>query len=125
MSGRHLRGAGREEGFTIIELMIVCIILGVLVSMVVLTMAVSKGKAQDAACKANLRIIDSAIQQYVCTHSGTLPPDLEALVEEGYIKDDFKWMCPGGDLGEKSGDYRDYYDPESATTSCPRVDHNI
>lgn len=108
-----------------VELMIVCIILGVLVSTVVLMMEVSKRKAQDATCKANLRIIDSAIQQYTCNHSGHDPANLDDLVNENYIKDNFKWQCPAGNLGEISGDYRDYYDANSGQTSCPRPEHNI
>ncbi len=124
MSKGHARAADREEGFTILELMVVCLILAVLVSMVVMSMALSKGKAQEASCKANLRVIEGAIQQYMCTHDGNPPPDLDTLMEEGYLKSNFKWTCPSGDYGVMSGDYRDYYDPSSGQTSCPRPEHN-
>lgn len=107
--------------------MITLLILGILVTIVVMTMAVSKSKAQQAACKGNLRTIDSAVQQYVTIHAETdpsaldipYPPDLNVLLDEQYIKGSFNWMCPSGQY-----DYRVYYDPKTGQTSCPRPDHN-
>lgn len=100
-------------------MMITLLILGVLVTIVVMTMAVSKSKAQQAACKANLRIIDSALQQYRSLHDGETPPSLDTLMDEGYIKGSFGWKCPSGQY-----DYRVYYDDEAGQTSCPLPDHN-
>lgn len=111
--------------------MITLLILGVLVTIVVMTMLVSKSKAQQAACKANLRIIDSALQQYRSLHDGETPPNvvdgtgqvtqygLDTLMDEGYIKGSFGWKCPSGQY-----DYRVYYDDEAGQTSCPLPDHN-
>jgi prepilin-type N-terminal cleavage/methylation domain-containing protein len=117
-----------QDGFTIIELMITLLILSILVSMVVMTMAFSRSKAQKAACKGNLRIIDEAILQYRANHEGQAPPDLDTLADDPpYIKPSFTWTCPSGDLpGDPgSGDYRKYYDSTTGETSCPRADHNI
>lgn len=116
----------QQQGFTIVELMIVMLILGILVSIVVMTMQVSKSKAQQAACKANLRVISDAITQYEAAHSGQSPPTLDTLVTDSppYIKSSFQWKCPAGDFGLQSGDYRDYYDSSTGETSCPRKNHN-
>lgn len=118
------RGTRNQQGFTIVEMMITLLILGILVGIVVMTMLVSKTRAQQAACKANLRIIDGAIQQYSSIHEGVYPPDLNTLMDQSYIKGDFKWMCPSGNYDLTSGDYRDYYDPAAGQTSCPRPTHN-
>lgn len=121
--------AGAQDGFTFIELLIVFLILSILVSIVVMTMMVSKSKAQRAACKANLRIIADAITQYRSIHDGETPPDLNILAQDGYIKASFKWTCPMGPYGTEpdSGDYRNlkYYNSSTGETSCPRADHNI
>ena len=121
------RKAGAQDGFTLIELLITFLILSILVSMVIMTMLVSKNRAQRAACKANLRIITDAITQYRALHEGEIPPKLNTLAEDGYIKSSFKWICPAGPYGTEpdSGDYRKYYDSTTGETSCPRADHNI
>lgn len=123
---RHtLKGKSGEQGFTLIELMITLLILGILVTIVVLTMAVSRAKAQQAACKANLKTIYDAVSVFQSTHEGAYPSSLDDLVTDGLIKSSFTWTCPSGDLGGGvSTDYRDYYDPVTGHTSCPRADHN-
>ena len=125
---KGFRGSvGAQDGFTIVELMITLLILSILVSIVVMTMAVSRSKTQRAACKANLRIINDAVTQYRAIHDGEAPPDLKTLVDDPpYIKASFKWMCPAGDIGTTpdSGDYRTYYNSTNGETSCPRADHN-
>lgn len=126
----------RQQGFTLIELLITLLILSILVSIVVMTMEVTKSKAQQAACKANLKTIHTAVVEYQSEHKGANPPDLDTLLtvvppahpgEEPtgpYLKPSFKWMCPAGNYGLQSGDYREYYDPVSGDTSCPRKNHN-
>jgi competence protein ComGC len=113
-----------ESGFTLVELMVTLLILSILVTIVVLTMAYSRSRAQESACKANLRTIYDAITVYQSLHSGQSPPDLDTLVTDGLIKSSFTWTCPAGDLGATSGDYRTYYDPATGHTSCPRASHN-
>lgn len=123
MSG-IMRKCDSEKGFTLIELIITAIILGILVGIVVMTMSIARDKAQEATCRSNLKIIHSAIQQYNIDHSGQYPPDLDTLVDERYIKPGFKFTCPAGDLGALSGNYRDNYDPATGIVTCPRSGHN-
>lgn len=124
MAFKRRRVGASPGGFTIIELIITLLILGILVGIVVMTMAVSRDKAQQAACKANLRTLYSEISQYQCLHNGDYPPNLDVLISENYLKSTFNWTCPAGNFGTSSADYRDYYDPVTGHTSCPRVDHN-
>jgi prepilin-type N-terminal cleavage/methylation domain-containing protein len=113
-----------QSGFTLVELMVTVLILGILVTIVVLTMSFSRSRAQESACKANLRTIFDAITVYQSLHDGHNPPDLDTLVTDGLIKSSFTWTCPAGDLGTTSGDYRTYYDAATGHTSCPRTSHN-
>ncbi len=119
MSRRKLKGLTAGHGFTLIELMITILILSILVTIVVMTMAVSWTKAQQAACKANLRTLFDSISQYQCIHTGDYPPDLDILVTDMYLKESFTFTCPAGDY-----DYRTFYDSLTGHTSCPRADHN-
>lgn len=118
------------RGFTLIELMITMLILAILVLIVVMTLAVSRKKAEEATCKANLRTIFSAIAEYQTVHMGYYPPNLDVLItptdpgEDPYLKSNFKWTCPSGSLDGVSIDYRDYYSSVTGHTSCPRASHN-
>ena len=113
-----------EKGFTLVELAVTTLILGILVGIVVMTMAFTSSRAEQAACKTNLRMIFDAVNQYCCLHEGEFPENLDILTEEGYLKSSFDWQCPSGDVGTVPGDYRNYYDNITGNTSCPRLNHN-
>jgi prepilin-type N-terminal cleavage/methylation domain-containing protein len=124
-----LRGRAGQAGFTLVELMVTLLILGILVGIVVMTMSVSRSKAQQAACKANLRTLYDAIQVFRSVHDATVhdapyPATLDALVTDGLIKSSFSWKCPAGPYNGTVPDYRTYYDSSNGHTSCPRADHN-
>jgi prepilin-type N-terminal cleavage/methylation domain-containing protein len=120
------RRAAAQDGFTLVELAITALIIGILVTMVVMTMLFSKTRTQRSACKANLKLIEEAVAQYHAQNEGKYPPDLETLAQDGYIKASFDWMCPAGDVegSPGSGDYRNNYDLSTGDTTCPRADHN-
>jgi type IV pilus assembly protein PilA len=54
----------RQEGFTLIELMIVILIIAILVAIAVPVFLSARSNAQRRTCQANLRTIDGAINTY-------------------------------------------------------------
>jgi type IV pilus assembly protein PilA len=54
----------RQEGFTLIELMIVILIIAILVAIAVPVFLSARTNAQRRTCQANLRTIDGAINTY-------------------------------------------------------------
>jgi prepilin-type N-terminal cleavage/methylation domain-containing protein len=54
----------RQEGFTLIELMIVILIIAILVAIAVPVFLSARSSAQRRTCQANLRTIDGAINTY-------------------------------------------------------------
>ena len=60
-----------NKGFTLAELMIVIVIIGILTAIAIPVYNISKAKAEASACQANLRMIDSAIQQYMFNNNIT------------------------------------------------------
>ena len=71
------------------------LILGILVGIVVMTMSISRRKAKESACRANLRTLIDGLILYKSTHDGAYPALLEHLAPD-YIKGSFDWTCPSG-----------------------------
>lgn len=59
-----------EKGFTLIELMIVILIIGILVAIAVPVFNAAKRNAQRRTCQANLRTLNGAVQQYHADNDG-------------------------------------------------------
>ena len=64
-----------NKGFTLVELMVVVVILGVLVAIAVPIYNNITGNAERNACHANLRTIDGAKTQYAVSDGLTWPDD--------------------------------------------------
>lgn len=83
----------REEGFTLLELAIVVLILAILIGIVVATYQAATSLMSKTVCKANLRIIRGAIETYRSVNEGQNPPNLDYL-KPNYIKGNFEFKCP-------------------------------
>ena len=87
----------KEEGFTLVELLIVLFIIGVLMSIVVPNIRAAGEKAQDRACFANQKLIHVQMENYYLEHgnypSNTDPSDfLTVLYNDNYL--DSVPACP-------------------------------
>jgi len=60
----NLRGMNSEAGFTLIELVIVIVVLGILMSMAVPALSGIKNKADTAVAKADLHNIMQSLEMY-------------------------------------------------------------
>lgn len=67
MSDRHTRG------FTLVEVLIVVVILGVLAAMVVPQFASATGESRDNSIRMNLHRVRTQLQVYKTQHDGQLP----------------------------------------------------
>lgn len=93
--GQHLRSKPisvncelltmNQAGFTFVELMIVLVVIGILVTMAQPSFSTSVWRAREATLKEDLFIFRDVINQYYTDH-GEYPSTLEALVEMRYLR---------------------------------------
>ncbi len=104
------RRLDHDDGFTLIEVMVVIVIIGVLVGIAIVSFTFSITASKKAACGANLKVIRDELVVYYTIH-GDDPPNLNDLVPD-YIGSEDKLRCP-----ESGEDY--IYDPVTGEVSCP------
>ncbi|HVY72504.1 MAG TPA: type II secretion system protein [Candidatus Paceibacterota bacterium] len=63
----------KTRGFTLIELLVVIAIIGVLASVVLVSLNSARSKARDAARLAQIREIANALELYASDHNGQYP----------------------------------------------------
>jgi general secretion pathway protein G len=73
-----------EAGFTLVELLVVVIILGILAAIVVFSVRGLNDKSQEAACSADLTILMTAQETNFAEH-GTWLTDQDDLMAAGYL----------------------------------------
>ncbi len=74
-----------EQGFTLLELMIVMIIIGILAAVAVPAYLQSVRKAKEAVLKEDLQAMRKAIDSYTIDKAKA-PQALQDLVDSGYLK---------------------------------------
>ena len=91
MRGQMQKGRN-QKGFTLVELMVVVVIIGVLVAIAVPVYSNVTAKAEKSACQANQRTIDGAVTQWLMVEDNTGYPSLDDLVDDGFLQS--KPACP-------------------------------
>ena len=104
------RARDEESGFTLIELMIVIVILGVLAGIVIFAVGGITDNGNVAACKSDVKTISVAVEAYKAKN-GNFPPNLEPSL----TTDPNKFLRPqdglaGDTLDNVSGGYTVTYD---------------
>ena len=89
-----MKKMNRKSGFTLVEIMIVVIIIGLLALIAVPQLARNRDAAQRSACQNNLRQINANVQQYMLENSTTSVPGTSAVASM-FQTGSFP-TCPGG-----------------------------
>jgi len=76
---------GCEQGFTLIELMVVMLIIGILLAIAVPNYVASIKNAREAVLREDLHVLRQAIDAYT-NDKQKAPQSLDDLVQAGYLK---------------------------------------
>lgn len=100
-----------DDGFTILELMAVILVIGVLVSIAMASYVPATSSAAAASCRQNQQVLERAIAVYSAEHNGAPVTDLDTI--EPYVRSFAKASVCAAD------DTPFVYDAATGSVSCP------
>jgi general secretion pathway protein G len=84
-----------DEGFTLIEMLIVIVVLGVLAGITVFGVSTFKGDSETAACKADVKTVATAAQAYEAAKGSWVPGADSAARVTKLVADNYLRSQPG------------------------------
>jgi type II secretion system protein G len=110
-----------KRGFTLIEILIVVVILGILAAIIVPQFTDAAQTAGASSARSQLQSLRSQIELHRVQNNGAAPANMAELVTDGYIRSDPSWPA-GFTATYAAGDLTLEWTDD--VTRCPNADDN-
>ena len=120
MRNRIQKAKANEGGFTLVELLIVIVILGILAAVVVFSVTGVKDKGVNSACQASRTAAVTAAEAYYATETG-YPLTAAALQASGFLSTGGAVPIAGGFSDKASGGKWSFTYSATATTTAAGI----
>lgn len=97
-----MKALKQENGFTLIEMMIVLLVISVLLIITIPNIMTHNSKINSKGCDAFVKMVQAQAQAFEM-ESGKPPKDIQELVTAGYLNDE-QITCQNGDVIEISAE---------------------
>lgn len=102
---RHVRKIRARRGFTLVELVVVILVLGIISAVAAPKLFKNYDEARDNTAKQSLAVIRDAIELYRANNDGAYPGSDEATFKTA-LKDYIKGSFPSCTAGNKNANVR-------------------
>ena len=92
---RIIAAIKKEQGFTLIEMMIVIMIISMLLLIAVPSLTKNNEVVEDKSCEATVKVVQAQAAAYKAD-TDSMPVSVNDLVDGGYL-DQANAKCPGGE----------------------------
>jgi general secretion pathway protein G len=83
----HIEAVERKDkGFTLVELLIVIVILGILATVTVFAVRGITDKGQESACAADQKTLETAVESWYAQNGTSADPTEADLVTAGFLR---------------------------------------
>lgn len=97
----------KQKGFTLIELMVVIVIIGILIAVALPNFVGAQDRAKEASLKGNMRTFQTLLETYAVDWGGVYPNNMPAFEAEGIARDYWKEIVnPYTQVAGDEGAYR-------------------
>lgn len=78
----NIKRHSKERGFTLVELMVVIVILGILLAVGIAQTSNATRRARDAGTKTNMHAFQTMVEMYAVSYNGNYPKTVQELSQD-------------------------------------------
>jgi general secretion pathway protein G len=83
----------KKSGFTLIELMIVVVVIGILAAIAIPNYVALQKRAQESSVKSNMHTVQMVMEDFSIQNDGAYPTSAASAIPDGRT---LRGLCPGG-----------------------------